>query len=230
MTILVLAGGLATRLRPLTEKIPKSLVDINGYPFIHHQIELFIKKGATHIHFCLGYLGDQVENYINENFIDVCRFTFSYDGNVLRGTGGAIVNALDILPDLFLVTYGDSFLNIDYKGVYQFAKSNDNICVMTVFKNSGLHDKSNVEFKNGYLIKYSKTDITPSMDFIDYGLLCFNKSVFSGWTKERFDLADLCTDLVQQKKMIGYEVYQRFFEIGSFQGIEDFSQYLKTIK
>lgn len=230
MTILVLAGGLATRLRPLTEKIPKSLVEINGYPFIRYQIELFIQKGATHIHFCLGYLGDQVENYVRENFANICRFTFSYDGDVLRGTGGAILHALDVLPDLFLITYGDSFLDIDYVKFYNYSKHRNKSCLMTVYKNDGLYDVSNIEFKDGAIINYSKTKVTPSMQHIDYGLLCMRKDVFSNCKMVTFDLADLCSEMIKKRMLIGYEVFQRFFEVGSFQGINDFSEYLNLRK
>jgi NDP-sugar pyrophosphorylase family protein len=120
LPIVVLAGGLATRLRPVTETIPKSLLEINGEPFVFHQLQLFIEKKVTHVHFCLGFLGEQVESVVRQSgFFKQMHITFSYDGNKLLGTGGAIVNAFHQLPETFFVTYGDSYLDIDYEQVQE---------------------------------------------------------------------------------------------------------------
>jgi len=227
MTILVLAGGLATRLRPITENIPKAMININGYPFIHHQVLLFVAKGATHIHLCLGYLGQIIENYVKINLSHYCKFTFSYDGEKLLGTGGAIVNSLCYLPEFFFVTYGDSYLDIDYNSIISFSRSRGNACVMTVYKNNNYIDQSNVVYKYGVLLEYSKTEKKSSMDYIDYGLLYLEKKYFLKKEHIKFDLADILSNLVKGTQILGFEVFDRFYEIGSLAGIREFENFKK---
>jgi NDP-sugar pyrophosphorylase family protein len=149
--IVILAGGLATRLRPITEKIPKSLIEINGEPFVYHQLDLLEQKGFNKIHFCLGFLGEQVEKTVRESeyFKRLC-ITFSYDGETLLGTGGTIRKIINLLPDYFFVTYGDSYLDIDFYNIQKLfeSKKQNFTSLMTVYKNTDLFDTSNVIFEN----------------------------------------------------------------------------------
>lgn len=231
LPIVVLAGGLATRLRPVTETVPKSLIDINGEPFIFHQLRLFVEKEVTHAHFCLGYLGEQVESMVRQSaFIDQLKITFSYDGDKLLGTGGAIINAFSQLPETFFITYGDSYLDIDYHKVEQHyfrQRENETDGLMTVFHNQGKWDSSNVVFENGNLIQYSKKNKNDRMQYIDYGLCIVSKKNFEGYgAGTTFDLAGLYESMAEKKQLLGLEVKQVFYEIGSFSGINNFSSYL----
>lgn len=234
LPVVVLAGGLATRLRPITEKIPKSLITINNIPFVLHQLNLFRQNGIDHVHFCLGHLGEMVEKVVEEStFSNTMKITYSYDGETLLGTGGAIKKTLSALPDKFFVTYGDSFLDIDYQSVeLRFLKSvHENYGLMTVFKNSNQFDTSNVIFENSRIILYSKKQLTDKMDYIDYGLGILRKSHFNAYPDETpFDLSDIYEKLSVNGELIGYEVHERFYEIGSVKGIEDLSIYIKTKK
>ena len=228
--IVILAGGLATRLRPITEKIPKSLIEINGLPFVYHQLELLEKKGFKNIHFCLGFLGEQVEKTVKESeYFKRLSISFSYDGNTLLGTGGTIRKIINQLPEFFFVTYGDSYLDIDFNDIqeiFESKKQNYN-SLMTVYKNKDLFDTSNVIFENGLIELYSKLRKNSRMAHIDYGvgILC-NKSMDIYDKNIIFDLAELYENLSLNKELYGYEVFQRFYEIGSLQGIEDLSNYI----
>ena len=228
--IVILAGGLATRLRPITEKIPKSLIEINGLPFVYHQLELLEKKGFKNIHFCLGFLGEQVENSVKESeYFKRINISFSYDGNTLLGTGGTIRKIINQLPEFFFVTYGDSYLDIDFYDIQEIfeLKKQRFTSLMTVYENSNLFDKSNVVFENGSIELYSKSKKDSKMAYIDYGVgILSNKSMDFYDKNIIFDLGELYENLSLKKELYGYEVFQRFYEIGSLQGIEDLSNYL----
>ena len=229
--IVILAGGLATRLRPITEKIPKSLIEINGVPFVYHQLELLEKKGFKNMHFCLGFLGEQVEKAVKESeYFKRLSISFSYDGNTLLGTGGTIRKIINQLPEYFFVTYGDSYLDIDFNDIqeiFESKKQNYN-SLMTVYKNKDLFDTSNVIFENGLIELYSKLRKDSRMAHIDYGIgILSNKSMDIYDKNIIFDLAELYEYLSLKRELYGYEVFQRFYEIGSLQGIEDLSNYLK---
>ncbi len=229
--IVILAGGLATRLRPITEKVPKSLIEINGEPFIYHQLDLLEKKGFKKIHFCLGFLGKQIEDVVkNSDYFERIDISFSYDGEKLLGTGGAIREIINQLPDYFFVSYGDSYLDIDFFKCQQlFELNNINFkSLMTVYKNKDLFDKSNVIFENDSIELYSKKTKDKRMSYIDYGVGILSNKCMDVYDKSiTFDLAELYENLSLKKELLGYEVFQRFYEIGSLQGIEDLSNYLK---
>lgn len=229
--IVILAGGLATRLRPITEKIPKSLIEINGDPFVYHQLDLLEKKGFKKIHFCLGFLGEQVEDAIRKSdYFKSLNITFSYDGEKLLGTGGTIRKIINKLPDYFFVTYGDSYLDIDFYNVQQIfeLKNTKFNSLMTVYKNKNLFDKSNVIFEKDSIELYSKSKKDTRMAHIDYGVGILSNKCMEIYDKNiTFDIAELYENLSLKKDLYGYEVFQRFYEIGSLQGIEDLSNYLK---
>ena len=230
-SIVILAGGLATRLRPITEKIPKSLIAINGEPFVYHQLGLLEKKGFNKIHFCLGFLGEQVEVAVRKSeYFNRLNISFSYDGEKLLGTGGTIRKIIDQLPSYFFVTYGDSYLDIDFFNVQQlFELKNTNFSsLMTVYKNKDLFDISNVIYENNSIELYSKSKKDTRMAHIDYGVGILSNKCMEIYDKNIiFDLAELYENLSLKKELYGYEVFQRFYEIGSLQGIKDLSNYLK---
>ena len=229
--IVILAGGLATRLRPITEKIPKSLIEINGVPFVYHQLDLLEQKGFKEIHFCLGFLGEQVEEAVkNSDYLERLNISFSYDGEKLLGTGGTIRKIINQLPEYFFITYGDSYLDINFYNIqelFESKKQNYN-SLMTVYKNTDLFDTSNVIFENDSIELYSKTKKDSRMSHIDYGVgILSNKSMGNYDKNIIFDLAELYENLSLKSELYGYEVFKRFYEIGSLQGIEDLSNYLK---
>lgn len=231
LPVAILAGGLATRLRPVTEKIPKSLVEVEGEPFLSHQLRLLVSQGIRRAVLCTGYLGEMVQDYAGDGSRFGIELSYSPDGPTLRGTAGAIKNALPLLGEQFLVIYGDSYLPADYSEAQQVFLESGKSGLMTVFRNEGKWDTSNVEFSQGKIRAYDKKNRTPEMKYIDYGLGAFHRSAFDDAPSEgSYDLADVYQKLLRCDQLAGLEVKQRFYEVGSFSGIEDFGNYLKEKK
>ena len=228
-TVAILAGGLATRLRPITETIPKALVDVAGKPFIVRQLNYLREQGIRQVVLCIGYLGDMVREVVGsgENFgLEV---NYSEDGPNLLGTGGALSKAIPYLGDDFFVLYGDSFLPVDFSAVQEAYKTCKQLALMTVLKNQNQWDKSNVFFVDGQLIEYNKRELRAEMTYIDYGLGVVSASVLKQWPiGQSFDLADVYNGLSLQGQMAGLEVYERFYEIGSHTGLKETEDYFLT--
>jgi NDP-sugar pyrophosphorylase family protein len=218
----ILAGGLATRLRPITEKIPKALVSVAGEPFLTHQLRLLQSRGIRRAVLCVGHLGGMIEREFGDGAEFGIELRYSFDGPQLLGTGGALRNALPLLGDEFFTLYGDSYLPIDYAAVAEAFRKSGQPGLMTVFRNEGAWDTSNVEFVNGRIARYDKRERTPAMRHIDYGLGAFHASVFAKRPAGvAFDLADVQRELVASGALAGHEVFQRFYENGSHAGLAE---------
>jgi NDP-sugar pyrophosphorylase family protein len=226
--VALLAGGLATRLRPITETIPKAMVQVAGQPFIDHQLALLRRNGIRRVVLCLGYLGEQVRAYLGDGSAVGMELRYSFDGDRLLGTGGALRRAAPLLGPLYWVMYGDSYLDIDYQAVLAYFASQHALGLMTVLENSNRWDRSNVVFRNGRLLRYDKRAQTPEMAYIDYGAALLRQAALERIPIEQpYDLADLYSQLVAEHQMIGYEVTQRFYEIGSHAGLAETQAYLQ---
>lgn len=225
--VALLAGGLATRLRPITEKVPKVLVPVAGKPFLAHQLELLRKQGIRHVVLCLGHLGEMVVQEFGDGSAYGMRLEYSFDGPKLLGTGGALRQALPKLGREFFVLYGDSYLTCPFGPIAEFFAQSGKHGLMTVYRNEGLYDTSNVVFREGEIAVYDKKLKLPEMRHIDYGLSLFRADVFANYTAdEKFDLADVMTKLVSEKQLAGYEVPERFYEIGSHAGLAELESLL----
>ena len=228
LPVAILAGGLATRLRPITETIPKALVPVAGEPFLAHQLRLLASRGITRAVLCVGYLGEMIEREFGARAHGV-ELAYSFDGPTLLGTGGALRAALPLLGEVFFVLYGDSYLPIDYAAVAAAWEKSGQPALMTVFQNEGAWDTSNVEFTDGKIARYDKRERTPAMRHIDYGLSIFTREIFAAREEGvAFDLADVQRDIVQRGAMAGHEVTQRFYENGSHAGLAELEQLLQT--
>jgi NDP-sugar pyrophosphorylase family protein len=227
--VAVLAGGLATRLRPITHKVPKAMVEVAGRPFIEHQLELLRRNGFSRVVLCLGHLGERVESHIRNGARFGLEVDYSFDGDKLLGTGGALRRALPLLGEVCWVLYGDSYLDIDYATIYQSFERHSALAMMTVMHNGNRWDRSNVAFEDGKLLCYDKRQATARMQHIDYGASVFRRAALERISPDAFhDLADLMHDLAQRGEMVGYEVFNRFFEIGSHQGLRETARYLQS--
>jgi NDP-sugar pyrophosphorylase family protein len=224
--VVILAGGLATRLRPVTEKIPKSLVKVADRPFLAYQLELLRANQITEVLLCVCHLGELIEQEFGDGASYGIRIRYSYDKPTLLGTGGAIRNAIPLLPESFFILYGDSYLPIDYQSVAQSFAASGRLAMMTVFANQNAWDKSNVWFEQGEIRLYSKQRRLPQMRHIDYGLSVCRRSLFEGRPKV-FDLASLFEILSEKRALAGFEVTQRFYEIGSPEGLQEFLRFLR---
>lgn len=226
--VAILAGGLATRLRPITEKIPKSLIPVAGKPFLAHQLELLRSRGIRRAVLCVGHLGEMIQREFDDGSAFGLRLDYAFDGPKLLGTGGALKRALPLLGTEFFVLYGDSYLPIEYRPVAEFFQRSGKLGCMTVYRNEGRYDTSNVVFRDGSVVAYDKKNRLPEMHHIDYGLSLFQATVFHAYpADEPFDLAEVMGRLVQEKQLAGYEVRERFYEIGSPAGLTELEKLLQ---
>lgn len=229
LTAALLAGGLATRLRPVTGKIPKSLVDVNGEPFVAHQLRLLQSNGIRRVVLCVGFLGELIRERIADGSEYGVNVEYSFDGETLLGTAGALKRALPLLGDSFFVLYGDSYLVCDYAAVARGFASSGQLALMTVYRNEGKWDTSNVEFEDGRILAYSKKNRTPRMKYIDYGLGVFSaKAMEIVPAGETYDLAELYGKILEKGQLAGMEIHQRFYEIGSPSGLEETANFLAS--
>ena len=224
----ILAGGLATRLHPITETIPKALVDVAGTPFIVRQLDYLRRQGTSRVVLCVGFLGDQIEAVVGDGSAMGLAVCYSQDWPKLKGTGGALKQALPLLDSRFLVLYGDSYLPIDFAAVERQFLASGKPALMTVQRNADRWDKSNVLFEHNVIVEYNKRAPTPDMRHIDYGLGAMSAQVLADeGTTGPFDLADVYQRLSQSGLLAGYEVHERFYEIGSHQGLAEAADYFK---
>ncbi len=229
LPVAILAGGLATRLYPVTRTIPKALILLNGRPFIDHQLRLLKEKGVSQVILCVGNLGFMIEEFVGDGLQWGLDVQFSYDGKILLGTGGAIKKAARILPDEFMILYGDSYLDIDLKPVVQRFYMENLPVLMTVYRNQNALDVSNILIKDGRILKYNKNDRDPAMEYIDYGLTVIRKEIFDNYPSDKpFDFSLVLSQSVDAGLVAAYEVRQRFYEIGSVQGKKETENYIRN--
>ncbi|MGD0354788.1 MAG: sugar phosphate nucleotidyltransferase [Dehalococcoidia bacterium] len=228
--VALLAGGYASRLYPVTKTIPKAMLTVAGRPFIAHQLALLKKNGITKVVICSGYLSKQIEDFVGDGKEFGLSIDYSSDGRKLLGTGGAIKKALPLLGDVFFIIYGDSYLTIDFKAVYDFFLSQNKKGLMTLLRNRDEWDSSNIIFRNGKIINYEKTERIEDMEFVDYGLSILKQSAFDdAGNTVVFDLAVIYKSLIVKDQMAGYEVKRRFYEIGSARGLAETEGYLLNL-
>lgn len=223
----LLAGGKGTRLKEIAPERPKALVEVAGKPFIEHQLGLLRREKIKKVVICVGYEGAQIKDFVGNGSRFGLTVTYSADGEIPLGTGGAIRRALPQLGDLFWVMYGDSYLDIPFEPVLNFFLSQKKNALMTVYRNENRWDKSNLVFENEAIRQYDKKNHTDRMKHIDFGLGLFRPEAFKLWqNKSAFDLAAVYQSLIQGNDLLGYEAENRFYEIGSPQGLRETSAYL----
>ena len=229
LPVAILAGGYATRLRPITKTIPKALVPVAGRPFVLWQLEYLRDQGVSRVVLCTGYRSTQIEQIVGDGSQFGVAVEYSDDGTTLLGTGGALGQALPLLGPEFFVLYGDSFLPVSFSTVEQAYYDSDLPGLMTVYRNEGKWDTSNVVFNNGQVLEYNKTKPRHDMAYIDYGLGVLSKSVVEHYCQEKvFDLANVYEALAKARQLAGFEVVERFYEIGSPDGLAQTEEYLRS--
>ncbi len=226
---LILAGGLATRLGALAAARPKSLIEIEGVPFIRRQLDLLQRNGVRRAVLAVGHLAAAIEAEVGDGARCGVTIRYSHDGPVRLGTGGAVRKALPLLGDPFFVLYGDSYLTCDYRAVARhFAGVSGAEGLMTAFRNEGRWGASNICFENGRIAKYDKADNDPAMRHIDYGLNILTHAAFADFPGDTgFDLAAVFQRLLARGRLAAFEVPERFYEIGSPEGLADLEAYLR---
>jgi len=218
----LLAGGLAIRLRPQTLKVPKAMIEVAGEPFIAHQLRLMRRERVSRVVLCVGYLGEQIEAFVKDGSQFGVAVDYCYDGQNLLGTGGALRKALPYLGAEFLVMYGDSWLDTALAPIVAAFRNGGKPALMTVFRNEGRWDVSNVWYENGVIQRYDKVERVPQMQHIDWGLSVVKADLLTRQPADTaFDLAEIYAGLARGGQLAGYEVTTRFYEIGSTQGLRE---------
>ena len=239
MQAVVLAGGLATRMRPHTLAIPKAMLEVAGRPFVDWQLERLAQCGFRDVVMCIAYLGEQIRAHVGDGAGYGVRVTWSEDGGRLLGTAGALRAALHHLAPTFLVTYGDSYLPFDYAEPLRILEAHaDCDGVMAVYKNDGKWDASNVvtdgadqadQADQGWVLRYEKGIKDDAFDHIDYGATALRRTLIEALPDgEPYGLDTLTRELAARKRLRAYVARERFFEIGSPQGLAELDQKLRT--
>jgi len=227
MQVAILTGGLATRLRPMTEKIPKSMIDIHGRPFLDYQFEMLKKNGITDVVLCIAYLGEMIESHFGNGKDSGISIKYSYEKDGLLGTAGALKNAEELLEDVFFILYGDCYLFLDFSKVMSCFKSENKRALMTVYQNYDQYDRSNTAVKDGLVTKYNKTVKDEDMVYIDYGVSILSKKTLELIPLNRaYSLGEVFRELIERRELLAYEVKERFYQVGSLLGIEEFKEYI----
>jgi NDP-sugar pyrophosphorylase family protein len=229
MQVVVLAGGLATRLGSLTDRSPKSMVEIEGHPFIEYQLSMLRRFGANKVLLCIGHMGNQIERFVGDGSRFGLEVSYSDEGRRLLGTAGALKNAGPHLESEFALVYGDSYFTLPIATIWDKFLASKCPAMMVVLKNKGKYGPSNCDVKAGFVAKYAKGSKTESFEYVDFGLVCLKKSLLSSIPGETpADMSVIFSSLVGRKELLAYEVFQRFYEVGSVQGIVEFAEYVKA--
>ncbi len=234
MQCVILAGGLGTRIRERSGDLPKAMIPVLGKPFIFYQLEWLARQNVRRVVLSVGYRGQMIAQAVGDGSQLGVSVVYADEGNLLRGTGGALrlVADLGLLDTGFFVLYGDSYLPIALAPVWRTAE-NGQVCTMTVMRNLGKWDKSNVVFRGGDLVLYDKNASDPTalgMEHIDYGLSVLTREVVVARIAagEVADLALLLNRLSIERRLRGHEIFERFYEIGSPEGLEDFENHIRS--
>lgn len=228
--IVLLCAGNAKRLRPITDTVPKCLIEVCGKPFLFWQIKLLEEKGFDKIVITGGYRQQQIENFLRDNKFDA-DITLLYN-NFLPNTGGGTKRASALFKDDFFVMYGDSYLPyLDFQEVEKTYFKNKKLGLLTIYKNNNQMDSSNILYseEQDQILEYKKKAFTKEFEYIDYGVSIFSQKAIDEYTKniDYFDIDFLHKKLIRDNQLSHYICNKRFYEVGSFEGIEDFTNYIK---
>lgn len=229
MQVVILAGGLATRLGELAKKRPKSMVQVFGKPFLEYQLDFLHKNGVTDVLMCIGHLGKQIEDYFGDGHEFGVNMKYSREDKLL-GTAGALRNAESFVQEVFFTLYGDSYLFLNFQAAMSYFLSQNKLALMSVYKNFDCYDRSNVAIDGGLIRRFSKKDKSEDMVYIDYGANIFRKEVLRMIPEgKHYSLEDVFPKLIEMSELLAYEVKERFYEIGSPQGLREFEKYIGNV-
>lgn len=219
----ILAGGLGTRLRPITETMPKALVPVCGRPFLEYQLEYMRNHGVDNVVLCVGHLGRMIEQQFGDGGAFGLRIRYGYEQERLLGTAGAVKHVEALLADVFFVVNGDTYPAVDFPHVMESFLSRDRLGLMVVFRNENRWDRSNVITNGSYVRVYSKEQELAGMVYIDFGVSAFRRAALAHIPAgEPADMSVLYHTLIAQGQLLAYDAPRRFYEIGSPDGLREF--------
>jgi len=227
MQAVILAGGLGTRLRPLTRTVPKALIQVRGRPFVDYQLDLLKKSGIDDFVFCVGHLGEKVQGHLGDGSAFGCNIRYSYDGPNLLGPAGALKRAESLLQNRFFVTYGDAYLRAPYGDMMQTLGSSGRLAVMAVYRNENRFGKSDIVVKEGAVARYDKKNRVEGMDWINYGVTALRKEALGFVPEGKFcDEEAFYGSLIERRELLAFEVEERFYEIGTPTSLSEFEAFI----
>jgi NDP-sugar pyrophosphorylase family protein len=231
MQCVILAGGRGVRMQPLTDTMPKALLPVRGRPFVAHQLGWLRDQGVERVLFCIGYRGDQLREFVGDGRAWELSARYVDEGDELRGTAGALRLAHDegALEDSFFVLYGDSYLPVELEPIWRAFAASGAPALMAVFRNENRWDASNVKYADGRVLEYDKGKAgSAGFEWIDYGLSVLSRDLVAERIppREETDLADLYRELSRDGVLAGFEVRERFYEVGSPDGLRELEQLL----
>jgi N-acetyl-alpha-D-muramate 1-phosphate uridylyltransferase len=230
MQMVIFCGGLATRLGDLAKDTPKSMIKIEGKPFLEYQIEMLKKQSIKDIVLCVGYLSEKIIEYFGDGKKFGVNIRYSHDDEKPLGPIGALKNAEPLLADVFFIMYGDSYLFVDFKKVYSYFLKHDDLALMVTYKNFDKYDASNLVIKNGRILAYGKENKTKDMIFIDYGTSILRKNVLELIPKHTYySMVPFFSDLIKRKQLLAFEAKKRFYHIGTPEALKEFNDYIKGL-
>ncbi len=227
MQVAILAGGLATRLGALTRNQPKSMVEVDGKPFLEYQLELLKGNAIKDVVLCIGHMGEQIEMHFGDGSRYGVNIKYSVEDKLL-GTAGALKRAEGLLDDVFFTLYGDSYLFLDFSLCMSYFRSQNKIALITVYKNCDPYDRSNTAIEGSLVKKFSKREKSEDMVYIEYGANIFRKEVLGLIPEDQcYSLDDLFPRLIEKQEVLAFEVNERFYEIGSPEGFKEFEDFVR---
>ncbi|MBI5779282.1 MAG: nucleotidyltransferase family protein [Planctomycetes bacterium] len=229
MQAVILAGGLGTRLRPLTLTIPKPMVEIAGKPYLYYQLMYLKKYKITDILLCIGHLGHQIKEYFGTGRKYGLNIRYSSENKPL-GTGGGLKKARRLLQNSFILLYGDSFLPVNYSGLQAKFRAYGKSGLIAVYDNKdNTKVKNNIALDAGRAItRYDKISPGRDLQYVESGVLVLKKKILGLFPKrEKVSLEiDIFPRLIKQRQLKGYICKNRFYDIGTFTGIRNFRRFL----
>jgi NDP-sugar pyrophosphorylase family protein len=227
--MVILCGGLATRLGSIAKDVPKSMITIKNKPFLEYQIENLKKNSIKDIVLCVGHLSEQIENYFGNGKKFGVNIKYSYDKDKPLGPIGALKNAEILLKDVFFIMYGDSHLNVDFQKIYNYFKNQNKLGLMVVYKNFNKFDNSNLVVKDNIIVAYGKKEKTQDMIYIDYGTSILRKKTLTLIPKNTFfSTGQFFSNLISKRELLACEVKERFYHIGNPDALKELRNYIET--
>lgn len=228
MQALILAGGMGTRLRPVTYHIPKPMVPIHGKPFLWHQLMLLRENGFKDILLLVGYLGHVIEEYFRDGCDIGMKIRYSYEDAPL-GTAGAIKNADKVITGDFLLLNGDTFLPIDYVAMSAFFLRCGKIGLIAVSSDSSQINTYNMKITESAVVaSYDKKNAV-GMNCKDAGAGFYKRSVLElidKYNASSFE-EDIYPRLISESGLAAYKTDTKIYDIGTQQGLKAISERLK---
>ncbi len=230
MQVVILAGGLGTRLRPVTRTVPKAMVAVGGKPFLEYELVLLRGYGITDIVLCVGYLGEKIEEYFGDGGEWGVRISYSRDGSELLGPAGAIKRAEAMLGDSFFVTYGDAYLRADYRALMETLLASHRLAAMAVYENHGKYGRSDVAVGDGLVTSYDKTSGDSRLDHINFGVTALRKGALALIPSGMFfGEEDFYGELVARQELLAFPVRDRFYEVGTPEALREFERFAASL-